>query len=431
MCMKKEYKEILKIALPAMAENLLQMAMGVVDSYLIAFLGLAALSGVSIANNMMAIYQAIFLALVAVTSSRLAYEVGRGNHDRVRQSATEAVALTLWFGFGLGSFSLFLNQSLFVALGAEKTVADAGGAYFSLVGGGVVLLGLMTSLGAILRATGKPRLPMYISVLSNVLNLIFSYIGVFVFHWGIKGVAFGTLFSRLVACVILWRQLEFPLDKFSWTIDRQLLKMILSSTGERMMMRGGDVVVVALITGLGTPVLAGNAIGESLTQFNYMPALGICTATVILTAKSQGKIQQIERTKRASLILTIIIMYLISVITYLLSPILISLFTQEFVARQASKVVILSSLIGVPFTAATLVYTAFWQGLGKPQLPFYATSIGMWGIRILLAYLLIHYTQLGFVSIWIGTTLDNLFRAIFLASIYRKEKKDGVQTVND
>ena len=59
----KRYREILHIALPAMAENLLQFLMGLVDSYLVAFLGLVALSGVSLANNIMAVYQAVFIAL--------------------------------------------------------------------------------------------------------------------------------------------------------------------------------------------------------------------------------------------------------------------------------------------------------------------------------------------------------------------------------
>ena len=46
-----ETKKILNIALPAMAENLLQMLMGVVDSYLVAQVGIVAISGVSVANN--------------------------------------------------------------------------------------------------------------------------------------------------------------------------------------------------------------------------------------------------------------------------------------------------------------------------------------------------------------------------------------------
>ena len=58
--MFKKNKDILNIALPAMGENFLQMLMGMVDSYLVAHLGLIAISGVSVAGNIITIYQAIF-----------------------------------------------------------------------------------------------------------------------------------------------------------------------------------------------------------------------------------------------------------------------------------------------------------------------------------------------------------------------------------
>lgn len=49
------YKKIMNIALPAMAENFLQMLMGMVDNYLVASLGLIAISGVSVASNIITI----------------------------------------------------------------------------------------------------------------------------------------------------------------------------------------------------------------------------------------------------------------------------------------------------------------------------------------------------------------------------------------
>ncbi len=54
------------------------MLMGVVDSYLVASIGIVALSGVSLANNILAVYQAVFIALAAAVSSRLAQALGEG-----------------------------------------------------------------------------------------------------------------------------------------------------------------------------------------------------------------------------------------------------------------------------------------------------------------------------------------------------------------
>ena len=76
-------------------------------------------------------------------------------------------------------------------LGHGEDVAESGGLYLSLVGGSIVLLGLMTSLGALIRATHNPRLPLYVSLLSNALNILFSSLAIFVLDMGIAGVAWG------------------------------------------------------------------------------------------------------------------------------------------------------------------------------------------------------------------------------------------------
>lgn len=376
--MNNQRKEILRIALPAMAENILQMLMGMVDSYLVASLGLVALSGVSLANNILAVYQAIFIALAAAISSRMAQMLGQGKTEKVGYLASESLKVTLFVSLVLGALAVLAGPFLLTGLGAEAAVAKAGGLYLILVGGGIFFLGLMMSLGAMLRALGQPRFPMYISLLSNLLNALFSAFAVFVLHAGVAGVALGTVLSRLVGCFLLWAKLSIPFEKWTWSWDVELIRLALPTTGERLMMRAGDVVVVALITSLGTVVVAGNAIGETLTQFNYMPAMGIATATIILTAQHRQDQLAVQRIFKTSLQLSLIFMFLMAATTYFAGPILTSLYSREPQVVQASQTVLLYSMLGVPVTAATLILTALWQGLGNAKLPFYATSLGMW-----------------------------------------------------
>ncbi len=421
--MNNQRKEILRIALPAMAENILQMLMGMVDSYLVASLGLVALSGVSLANNILAVYQAIFIALAAAISSRMAQMLGQGKTEKVGYLASESLKVTLFVSLVLGGIAVLAGPSLLIGLGAEAAVAKAGGLYLILVGGGILFLGLMMSLGAMLRALGQPRFPMYISLLSNLLNALFSAFAVFVLHAGVAGVALGTVLSRLVGCFLLWAKLSIPFEKWTWSWDVELIRLALPATGERLMMRAGDVVVVALITSLGTAVVAGNAIGETLTQFNYMPAMGIATATIILTAQHRQDQLAVQRIFKTSLHLSLMFMLLMAATTYFAGPFLTSLYSREPQVVQASQTVLLYSMLGVPVTAATLILTAMWQGLGNAKLPFYATSVGMWLVRIGLAYLLVGIFQLGLQAIWIATIVDNAFRAGLLYVQYKRVGK--------
>ncbi|CJE10741.1 MATE family efflux transporter [Streptococcus pneumoniae] len=398
--MFKKNKDILNIALPAMGENFLQMLMGMVDSYLVAHLGLIAISGVSVAGNIITIYQAIFIALGAAISSVISKSIGQKDQSKLAYHVTEALKITLLLSFLLGFLSIFAG----------------------LVGGSIVLLGLMTSLGALIRATHNPRLPLYVSFLSNALNILFSSLAIFVLDMGIAGVAWGTILSRLVGLVILWSQLKLPYGKPTFGLDKELLTLALPAAGERLMMRAGDVVIIALVVSFGTEAVAGNAIGEVLTQFNYMPAFGVATATVMLLARAVGEDdwKRVASLSKQTFWLSLFLMLPLSFSIYVLGVPLTHLYTTDSLAVEASVLVTLFSLLGTPMTTGTVIYTAVWQGLGNARLPFYATSIGMWCIRIGTGYLLGIVLGWGLPGIWAGSLLDNGFRWLFLRYRYQR-----------
>ena len=420
------YKKIMNIALPAMAENFLQMLMGMVDSYLVASLGLIAISGVSVAGNIITIYQAIFIALGAAISSLISKTLAQGDKERLAYHTAEAIKLTLFLSLLLGMISLLFGRQMLDLLGTEKSVAEAGGLYLALVGGTIVLLGLMTSFGALVRVTSNPRVPMYVSLLTNVLNALFSGVGIYVFHLGIFGVALGTVLARLIGVVILWRELDLSAIHWSWGLDRELLRLSLPAAGERLMMRAGDVVIIAIVVAFGTDAVAGNAIGEVLTQFNYMPVFGVATATVMLVAHAvgEGDMKEVGLIGKRTFWLSFACMLPLALGIFVLGRPLTLLYTDNSGAITASLSVILFSLLGTPMTVGTVIYTAVWQGLGNARLPFYATTVGMWLIRIITGYLLGVTFGFGLPGVWAGTLLDNGFRWLFLKSLYDRKMRE-------
>ena len=420
------YKKIMNIALPAMTENFLQMLMGMVDNYLVASLGLIAISGVSVASNIITIYQAIFIALGAAISSLISKTLAQGDKESLAYHTAEAIKLTLLLSFLLGLVSLLFGRQMLNLLGTEKAVAEAGGLYLALVGGTIVLLGLMTSFGALVRVTRNPRFPMYVSLLTNVLNALLSGLGIYVFQLGIVGVALGTVLARLVGVVILWRELDLSMIRWSWGLDRELLRLSLPAAGERLMMRAGDVVIIAIVVAFGTEAVAGNAIGEVLTQFNYMPIFGVSTATVMLVghAVGEGDLRAVDLIRKRTFWLSFACMLPVALGIFAFGRPLTLLYTDNSGAITASLLVTLFSLLGTPMAVGTVIYTAVWQGLGNARLPFYATTVGMWLIRIITGYLLGVSFGLGLPGVWAGTLLDNGFRWLFLKVLFdRKMRK--------
>lgn len=401
--------------------------MGIIDNYLAAQIGLTAVSGIAIANNILTIYQALFIALGAAVSSLIARSIGEQNHSKEINYMANAILVTGALSVVLGLVSIVGYKSILAFLGAASLVARLGGQYLAIVGGMILSLGLLTSLGAIIRAKGQPSIPMKVSLLTNLLNAVFSALSLYVWGFGVIGIAWSTVVSRLIGVVILCQFLPIKeiIKRFVNPLDKEIFSLSLPAAGERLMMRAGDVLIVTIIVRFGTEALAGNAIGETLTQFNYMPGLAMSTATVILVANQlgSGKGATIAKTVKETFLLTTLMMLVVGLITYLLGPGLLPLFTADVKAQQAGMVVLVFSLLGVPATAGTLVYTAAWQGIGQAKLPFYATTIGMWLVRITLGYFIGVTLNYGLIGVWLATILDNATRWLILAVAFKKQQR--------
>lgn len=410
-------KKILSLALPAMGEQVLQAAMGTVDSYLVAQLGVAAISGVSVANNLLGVYQAIFIGLATSIASLLAKEKGEKSQPLLASS----LSLTVLVSLVLGGLALSLGQPLFGLMGLIGQFKAMAVIYFAWVGGSALLLGLMTVLSSLVRVQGRAQFPLVVNVLSSLANLVLSALFLFGLDWGVTGVALGTVLARLLGCALLWLALaDKPQSLVAFSrLDAAMVRFSLPLIGERLMMRAGGVVVTVVVVSLGTAALAGQALGETLAQFNYMPGLALATAAVILVAQEEDLVKQ-KRLVAELYGLSILLMWLFSGTVFLLTDWLLPFFTREAELGQLAKLVVATSLFDTPFTAGTLILAATWQGLGRPKLPFYATTIGMWLGRVLGGYLLAKPLGLGLLGVYLAIALDNAFRTAFLFWQYRR-----------
>lgn len=428
MVMKMTYrKRILQIVLPAMAENVLQMLMGVIDNYFVAHISLAAVSGVAIANNIITLYQALFIAMGSAISSLLARSIGQGDEGRELKYMADAIMLTLLLSIFIGLLNLVFGRPILVALGARSQVLGNGYSYLLVVGGQMVALAMLTTLGAIVRVKGLAKIPMHVSLLTTILNALMSGLSIYVFDLGVLGVAWSTVLSRWIGIMILASFLPMGaiIRKMKVRLNLEMLSLALPAAGERIMMRLGDLFILMIVVHLGTRIVAGNAIGESISQFNYMPGMAVATATLIPIAQFLGsqKDDDIEPFVKEAFKLSTIIMVIFSLFIFLLSSTLIAYFTEDKIASNAARVVLFFSMISAPATSGTLVYTAVWQGLGNSKLPFYATTIGMWFVRILLGYFLAIQLRLGLEGVWLATAMDNSSRWFILKRQFDKREK--------
>lgn len=435
MTSMKENK-ILALAIPATIENVLQTAVGFIDALMISKIGLVAVTAVGIANTILNVYLALFIALGVGASALIAQKIGAKRPDEAQKVTNQAVMLTLAVSLLLGIISIVFGESLLRVMGASEAVLQEALQFFMVVGGGALFMGLMTIFGSVLRATGDTKSPMKISVVVNIGNVVIDYILIFglgpIPALGVLGTAIGTVLSRGLGCWLLYRkvqQSESPVDHaslFNSGNYRPLVNLSIPATLERLVMRLGQVLYFGLVVSISAKTFAAHSIAGNIESFTYMPAYGLATAatTLVGNAVGAGESQQAKRYGYSAAKYGVIFMSLLGVVLFFGAPFFASLFTSDQEALRQIVIALRIDAFAQPGLAISLITTGALQGMGDTRSPLYSTAFGMWGIRVVGVIVLSKYLGLGIVGIWLSIAIDLYLRSLFLVYKFNHSLSD-------
>lgn len=147
--------EIIRLALPATVENIFQTLVGFVDTLLIAQLGLVEVTAVGLANTILNVYLAVYMALGVGATALIARSIGAGDRESVTFHVRQALVLSVGVGLLFGLLSLIFGRQMLVLMGADAESLAGAQVFFYWVGGLTIFQSLMTILGTILRASGE------------------------------------------------------------------------------------------------------------------------------------------------------------------------------------------------------------------------------------------------------------------------------------
>ncbi|SET56955.1 putative efflux protein, MATE family [Enterococcus malodoratus] len=438
----KENK-ILALAIPATIENILQTAVGFIDALMISKIGLVAVTAVGIANTILNVYLALFIALGVGTSALIAQKIGAKQAYEAQRVTNQAVILTLAVSLLLGVVSIFFGESLLRVMGTSEAVLQESLQFFTVVGGGAVFMGLMTIFGSILRATGDTKSPMKISVVVNIGNIVIDYILIFglgpIPALGVLGTAIGTVLSRLLGCWLLYRKVQqskSPVDRatlFASGSYRPLVNLSIPATLERLVMRLGQVLYFGLIVSISVKTFAAHSIAGNIESFTYMPAYGLATAATTLVGNAIGaRDNQLAKSYGYSAAkYGVIFMSLLGVILFFGAPFFASMFTSDQEALRQIVVALRIDAFAQPGLAISLITTGALQGMGDTKSPLYSTAFGMWGIRVVGVIVLSKYLGLGIAGIWLSIAIDLYLRSLFLVYKFNHNLSEQTMTIKE
>lgn len=419
---KKKIRAILLLGIPAMFENILQTLVGFVDTLFVSKVSLDAVTAVSLANAIIAIYMAIFLAIGVGATSLIARQLGSHDVQQASETAKKAIFLCIACSFLFTAFNAFFAEQLLQFLGASPAIHTIGATYLRIVGIPALFIGLPLVLATIIRATGDTMTPLKISFVLNIVHIGLDYVFILLLDFGVAGAAYATLLLRMMHTVVLYRAVQRSVLRITWKQPlslrsmKQLTSLSIPAAIERLIMRVGQVVYFGLILKIGAATYAAHMIAENIEAFTFMPGYGMAVVATTFVGLAIGakRIREAYEYGVISTVITIIVMSVIGLMMYIVCPFVAAWFTNDPTVIAQIVTALRIDAFAQPAVAITFVMAAALQGLGDTKTPMFTTAIGMWGLRIIGVYILGIHFDLGIAGVWFALLIDLYIRSLIL-----------------
>ena len=425
--------DLLKLFLPLVIEQLLEFLVGLTNSIMVASVGEAAVSGVSLVEFIMALLISLFSALSAGGSVIAGQYLGKRDEVNARAAVNQLVWCVGAVAIGIMILTYFLKSFILDTIFGQisddvRTQADT---YLTIVALSIPFLGLYGAGAAIFRTMGNSRLPMLISLLMGVMTVIGNIFALYVFEMGTLGVAISTLVSRSTATLLLISLAmdpKLPLritrtvkHRFQWSMIKRILGIGLPYGLENTLFYLGRIVVLGLVATFGTAAIAANAVAGTIVLFEVLPgiAIGLGMTVVIARCVGAGDYAQARYYTKKIMMSIFISHILINGLVLSALPWILDIYNLSKEATSLTTQIVwwhgAFSILIWPF-AYTLPVT--FRASGDVKYPMYVGILSMFFCRIAFAYLLGVYFEMGVFGTWVAMFVDWIVKAILFAWRY-------------
>lgn len=433
-------KDLTRLIVPLFVEQLLLMLVGMADTIMVSIAGEAAISGVSIVNDVNNLIIQLLAALAALAGGGavvVSQYLGSGDEKRTRLSASQLVMITALVSTSFGMISLLLYKQILSLLygSVEPAVMEAARTYFWITALSFPFLGIYNSGTALFRSMNRTNTTMFVSILMNTINVVGNYIGVYILHQGVAGVAWPTLISRVTAAVIMialafnkenavsinWQ------DILSWhhQIVQKILSIAVPNGVENGLFQFGKILLSTFVATYGTSQIAANGVVNSLSTLCYASESALQLAVVAVIGRCVGAddYEQAVYYIKKMIRLGVIMAVTNNVLVYLIMPYALQLYTLSQETYRIASLILTMECIAVSLlhTLAFVLPTAM-RAAGDAKYTMVIGVASMFLCRVGGAYLLGTVLGMGVVGTKIAWYIDWTARIIFFVWRYQSGK---------
>ena len=441
---------VLTLSIPSILQQIVVTAMEYIDAAMVGHIGASATASIGIVSSSTWLLHGMLAGLYMSFSIQVAQYLGADRQEDARGVLRQSMLFNLFVGLAAAAFGIGISRYLPGWLGADPALQADASAYFAIWAASLPFAMAMGTYSSMLRSTGDALTPGLISVahLHSGCRLQLCPLDqphphhpagraqhhrVSAVGWGVPGAALGTALSNVPwaaccalgtaavpgRCALCIRQPRL-LDASQRSCLRNLWRVGAPLSAERAALSSAQVLLIRIVSGLGTTAIAANSLGVSAESLCYMAGYGVQDASLAMVGQAVGAHRR-DMAKRIAWLCTgmgMAIMALTGVGLYVLAPALMGIFTADAAVIALGAQVLRIEAFAEPMFGASIVASGAMQGAGDSTGCFVLNLVSMWGIRLTLAVLLA--PRFGLVGVWFAMCAELCTRgALFLLRLAR------------
>jgi len=415
---KSEFRTLFGLALPVAAAQLGFMTMGVIDTMMVARIGVAELAAVAIATSWAWSSSSLFQGLVHGMDPLVSQAHGRGDGDAAALALQRGLVIACLSSIPLTALWI-ATEPLLVMLGQDENVAELAGSYMLARLPSALGFNLFIALRQYLVGRTIMRPAMWVMLIGNVANLFLNWVLIFGHlgspRLGLLGAGLATGLTNVLLPVGLWLWTRyFRLHEGAW---RRWDRNSFSLTGLGRYLRLGIpvglqlaleanafTVAMIMIGWIGVLELAAHQVVINMASFTFMLPLGIAIAASVRVGNLIGA-QNPERLRvacRTALAMGGGVMAGAAFIFIVFRETLPLFYIGDSAVVSLAAVLLPIAGAFQIFDGLQVVGGGLMRGMGRPQAGAIVNLVGFYVIGLPLAWLLAFPAGLGIIGIWWG-----------------------------
>ncbi len=431
-------KLLMKYAGPAIIAMTASSLYNMIDSIFIGHgVGPLAISGLAVTFPLMNL-SAAFGSLIGVGASTImSVLLGQKNYEVANKVLGNVVVLNMIIGLVFMGVALtFLDPILYFFGASENTIAYAR-EYMQVILYGNIVTHLYLGLNNQLRASGNPKMAMYLTIMTVVLNAVLAPVFIFALGMGIRGAALATVIAQLVALVIILRYFSdqsrlLHFRKGIFKMDLRIARDSLSIGLAPFLMNSAACLVTLFINQQlknysGDLAIGAYGIVNRISFLFIMINMGLNQGMQPIAGYNYGarKYSRVKEVYRKTVKYATMVALVGFVVSLAFPHAAVSVFTSDTDLKElAAKGLVLINLM-LPIVGFQMVTTNLFQCLGMINKSIILSMSRQ--LLFLLPMLYIMPMFLGAKGVWISFPISDFFAAlvtfIMLMGLMKKLRK--------